>query len=145
KHLVYVMKVSEAMTFEEYWSEPRFQRKKPNLRGSKKQAFGDNIYSIDSKANLWCQLNSHHSMPDGTPNQLNVNTDTATNRVLISDDFVYWGGSGPLIPNKFLNFGAQHLTLRIIRNHRTISSPEFLEEFSTWIRALNQSGFVGEP
>src|SRR5712672_36303 len=43
--LVYAMRVSAAMTFNEYWNDPRFQDKKPNMRGSKKQAFGDNIYS----------------------------------------------------------------------------------------------------
>jgi hypothetical protein len=38
KHVVYAMRVTGAMTFEAYWADPRFQTKKPNLRGSKKQA-----------------------------------------------------------------------------------------------------------
>jgi hypothetical protein len=44
KRAVYAMRVTGTLTFEEYWDDPRFQSKKPNLRGSKKQAFGDNIY-----------------------------------------------------------------------------------------------------
>nr|VFK20813.1 MAG: hypothetical protein BECKLPF1236B_GA0070989_12264 [Candidatus Kentron sp. LPFa] len=53
--LVYVMRVSEAMTFNEYWSDARFLRKIPNLRGSKKQAFGDNIYYRDGR---WAVVSS---------------------------------------------------------------------------------------
>jgi hypothetical protein len=95
KHVVCAMRVTGAMTFEAYWADPRFQTKKPNLRGSKKQAFGDNIYSRSHGTRSWCQANSHHSLNDGTPNQSNIEADTKTNRVLLSDDFVYWGGCGP--------------------------------------------------
>ena len=73
KNVVYAMRVTGTMTFEEYWADPRFQRKKPNLRGSKKQAFGDNIYSRDPATDRWCQANSHHSLHDGSANPLNVN------------------------------------------------------------------------
>ena len=51
-HVVYAMRVTESMTFEQYWNDPRFQKKKPNLRGSKKQAFGDNIYFRNAKAEV---------------------------------------------------------------------------------------------
>ena len=43
-YIVFVMKVTEVMSFNCYWSDSRFEEKKSNLRGSKKQAFGDNIY-----------------------------------------------------------------------------------------------------
>nr|VFJ59871.1 MAG: hypothetical protein BECKDK2373B_GA0170837_10879 [Candidatus Kentron sp. DK] len=64
--IVYVMRITEKMTFNEYWRDERFLRKRPNLRGSKKQAFGDNIYFKDHSGH-WQQLNSHHSNKDGTP------------------------------------------------------------------------------
>jgi len=139
KHIVYAMRVTGAMSFTQYWNDPLFQRKKPNLRGSKKQAFGDNIYHKNSRK-MWCQANSHHSMPDGSPNPANIRTDTQADRVLISDDFVYWGGSGPQIPQKFLKsfpVGA--------RNHRTNSSPEFIEAFDVWLRSFGEKGYVAEP
>ena len=44
RHIVYAMRVSETMSFDEYWRDPRFRAKRPNLRGRTKQAFGDNIY-----------------------------------------------------------------------------------------------------
>lgn len=43
-HLVYAMRVTQTMTFDDYFVDHRFQMKKPNLAGSRKQAFGDNIY-----------------------------------------------------------------------------------------------------
>jgi len=42
--LVFAMRVSEAMTFNQYWADARFKSKRPYLLGSKKVAFGDNIY-----------------------------------------------------------------------------------------------------
>ena len=65
-YLVYAMRVAEALTFNEYWADPRFQQKKPNLRGSLKQAFGDNIYFRD-ESEQWNQLDSHHSYQGGCP------------------------------------------------------------------------------
>jgi len=145
KHIVYAMRVTDTMSFSRYWTAPLFQTKKPNLRGSKKQAFGDNIYSRHPRTNKWCQLNSHHSLTDGSANQSNVVADTKADRVLISEDFVYWGGSGPRLPQRFLNYGPQHVTLCVGRNHKNNFPPEFVQEFVAWIRSLNEKGYAGEP
>ena len=145
KNLVYIMRVDEAMTFTQYWQDPRFQAKRPNLRGSKKQAFGDNIYSRDVRSAKWCQANSHHSMADGSVNKSNVATDTQADRVLISHHFAYWGGSGPRVPQKFLNYGPEHITLCAGRNHRSNFPPKFVEEFVAWAHSVNQTGYLGEP
>ncbi len=145
KNIVYAMRVTGAMTFNQYWNDTRFQAKKPNLRGSKKQAFGDNIYSKDAHTTAWCQVNSHHSLDDGSPNESNVVADTSADRVLMSDDFVYWGGSGPPLPQKFLSYGPQGVNLCAGRGHKNKFSPTFVEEFSTWIRSLDVKGYVGEP
>ena len=47
------------------------------------------------------QEDSHHSHQDGTPNPSNIVNDTQTDRVLISDDYVYFGGGGPELPARF--------------------------------------------
>lgn len=142
-YLVYAMKVDEIMTFEEYWADPRFQQKKPNLRSSKKQAFGDNIYSRRPGSDTWIQLNSHHSFKDGKPNPSNIKTDTSVNRVLIAHDYVYWGGSGPKIPAKFRNFRGIDICAR--RNHRSNFPRNFIEEFVAWVRSFGEHGYVAEP
>jgi hypothetical protein len=143
--LVYAMRVTGTMTFEQYWASPSFQVKKPNLRGSKKLAFGDNIYSRKPKSAAWDQANSHHSLSNGCPNPSNVKTDTQTNRILISDDFVYWGGSGPRVPAKFLNYGREHVSLCAGRNHRSNFPTAFIKDFVDWIRSLGEQGYIGEP
>ena len=145
EHVVYVMSVSGAMTFDEYWADPRFQTKKPNLRGSKKQAFGDNIYFRCSDMGLWCQADSHHSLDDGSPNESNVVTDTGTDRILVSDDFVYWGGSGPRLPQEFLNYGPHHVSLCAKRNHKSHFPADLVDQFIGWVRSLNERGYIGEP
>ena len=145
RHMVYAMRITGALTFEQYWASMPFQVKKPNLRGSKKQAFGDNIYSRNALTKKWRQANSHHSMNDGSPNRLNVIADTQVNRVLISSDFIYWGGCGPQVPKRFLKYGSQHLSLCAGRNHKSNFPPGFVQDFVSWIRSLDETGYVGEP
>jgi len=145
KHIVYAMRVTGAMTFEEYWADSRFQRKKPNLRGSKKQAFGDNIYSRHPATGQWRQADSHHSLENGSPNKSNVVADTGTDRVLHSDDFVYWGGSGPQLPARFLGRGPHPVSILAGRGHKNNFPPEFVQEFVGWIRSLDEKGYSGEP
>ena len=65
RRLVYAMRVSEILSFEQYWDDPRFWQKRPNLHGSLKQAFGDNIYYRDPKTGQWRQKDSHHSLING--------------------------------------------------------------------------------
>ena len=146
KHIVYAMRVTGAMTFQEYWNDPRFQRKKPNLRGSKKQAFGDNIYSRDPATGRWCQADSHHSLPDGRPNKTNVVRDTGADRVLYSDEFIYWGGAGPRLPARFLDWRHQDVSLlKIGPGHKNDFPPSFVQDFVAWIRSLDEKGYSGEP
>lgn len=145
KNVVYAMRVTGAMRLDEYWDAPEFQRKKVNLRGSKKQAFGDNIYSRNPVNGHWCQANSHHSFHDGSANPLNVRADTGTNRVLLSSDFVYWGGSGPELPHQFLDYGPSHENLLAGRGFKKNFSAQLVKEFVGWIRSLNETGYSGEP
>lgn len=141
-HLVYVMRVSEAMTYDEYWNDERFLRKKPNLQGSIKQAFGDNIYFKD-ESRQWCQHDSHHSHSDGSPNLFNIKNDTQTDRVLIGAYYIYWGRSGPEIPDQFRNYNGYDICAR--RNHKSNFPTEMIEDFSKWVQSLGVAGNQGEP
>jgi len=142
--IVFAMKVEEALTFDQYWSDKRFFQKRPNLRGSKKQAFGDNIYHRDGKGCEWHQLDSHHSLPDGRRNSVNVNIDTSVDRVLISKSFTYWGGCGPEIPARFRDHGGDDIVCTA-RNHRSNFSDELVSEFVEWLLPLAHDGYLGEP
>lgn len=136
------MVVTETMTFNEYWKDERFQQKRPNLRGSNKQAFGDNIYSKD-EAGDWHQQNSHHSYDDGSPNPHNVLNDTQADRVLISSDFSYWGGAGPEIPSAFRDYDGYDICA--VRNHKCRFPEDLVHDFVAWLRSLEVAGYQGAP
>ncbi len=89
---ILLMKVSEKISFQDYWGSNRFSLKKPVRNGSRVQMLGDNIYHKDENGN-WIQEDSHHSNLDGLPNLVNLNRDTSkTDQVLISNYFLYFGG-----------------------------------------------------
>lgn len=140
--LVYAMCISGAITFNSYWNDPRFQREKPNLRGSKKQAFGDNIYYKDAEGQ-WHQEDSHHSYQGGVPNPFNITNDTQTDRILVSMDYAYWGGSGPEVPTDFRNYDGVDVCAK--RNHKSQFSDEFVNKFIAWFRSLEANGYLGDP
>ena len=98
--LVYVMRVTETLDFQSYWNDGRFSHKRPNMSRSKKRIFGDNIYHLDDTGQ-WLQEDSRHSNLDGSVHEKHLEKDTGTDRVLLSDDFIYWGGVGCEIPTQF--------------------------------------------
>ena len=102
-HCIFGMRVSETLTFDEYWMDPRFEAKKPLRNGSRVMMLGDNVYHRQDAASHWEQEDSHHSRPDGTPDSSNIATDTQANRVLVSEHFTYYGASAPLIPTAVLD------------------------------------------
>lgn len=140
-YLVYAMKVSEAMSFDQYWADPRFQNKKPNLRASRKLAFGDNIYHL--VGSKWAQLDSHHSLPGGAPNQSNILNDTQANRVLIAKEYAYWGGSGPEIPCGLRSFQGHDLCIG--RGYKRHFPPKMVDAFIAWFMSLGAQGCLGRP
>lgn len=142
-HLVFAMRVLEATTFDEYWADPRFVWKRPSLHGSLKQGFGDNIY-YHTRDGAWSQENSHHSMHDGSPNLENVEHDTRTDRVLISDHFVYWGGEGPQVPAEFRDWDGVDISLGR-QGHRCNFPDGLVAEFVGWLEQTGVEGYVGQP
>ena len=141
--LVYFMVVDEITTYDAYWEDPRFHAKRPFLRGSKIQAFGDNIYHRDAESGEWRQANSLHSERNGTPNPLNVEHDTKSEKVLIGHDYAYWGGAGPEIPALFRDFNGADVCAR--RGHRNHFAEEHRDQFIDWLRSLDAHGYVARP
>ena len=139
-HIVYAMRVTETMSFGEYWTDPRFRAKRPNLRGRTKQAFGDNIYHQDPNSGRWLQADSHHSCADGTQNPKNISHDTKVDRVLISDDFIYWGGHGAEIPR----FHGTDIC-KIGPGHKCRFPDRVVASCIEWLRSFREREFCGKP
>ncbi len=138
--IVYAMRVCETMTLNEYWQDARFKNKRPNLYSSMRQAFGDNIYHRDSDSEQWQQEDSHHSYRCGQVNFRNIDHDTKTDRVLISDEFIYWGKSGPIIP-MFQNIDIRKKG----SGHKCHFPEEVVNECINWIRTQRNQGYCEEP
>lgn len=139
--LICAMRVTKAMSFDDYWADPRFALKRPDLRGSRMRAFGDNIYHHDKNGD-WKQEDSHHSLPGGAVNLVNLRDDTQTDRVLISEEFWYFGRDAPLIPEQFRGKGPDDICAH--RGHKVNFAPGIVDRFLVWVRGHEQ-GCTGRP
>ncbi|MDK1313823.1 hypothetical protein [Pseudoalteromonas ardens] len=102
---IFIMKITEKVTFQEYWEDPRFELKKPVRNGSKVQVLGDNIYHRN-RSGKWVQEDSHHSNVDGSMHLGNLQRDTGrTEDVLISECFIYYGSKALQIDLDRLDYG----------------------------------------
>ncbi|MDP4025172.1 hypothetical protein Q8W71_21300 [Methylobacterium sp. NEAU 140] len=138
--IIYWMRVDEIITFEEYWRDPRFFRKRPVLSGSRMQIYGDNIYSKRADGTFE-QADSFHSEPGGVTSHSNLKRDTAyTENVLIGREYAYWGGFGPNLPSELKDIA--HGT----QGHKNKSiQPEIVSDFISWVRGMPDRGFLGRP
>jgi Nucleotide modification associated domain 2 len=142
--LVHAMKVTETVDFPSYWNDPRFHRKRPVRRGSRKQSCGDNIYYRSADDTAWHQLDSFHTNPDGSIRADHVARDTGTNRVLVIDDFYYFGGEGPDIPANFRD-PARYDLCRVVRQRKRLNDEDWITEFVAWLRTFGGPGYYGRP
>ena len=135
--VIYLMKVDKKITFDEYWAGEAYQCKKPVMNGSMKQVYGDNIYHHDKGE--WIQENSHHSNPDGSANRQNLVRDTETDKVLISENYWYFGRKAIQIPEEL------HILVCKGRGHRKFNDVILEERLLKWISTFKETGFIGAP
>ncbi|WP_230848098.1 Nmad2 family putative nucleotide modification protein [Myroides odoratus] len=140
-HIIFIMKITEKMTFEEYWQDPRFQNKKPVLNGSLKQIHGDNIYNNEN--NEWVQLDSHHSDYDGKANIKNQKQDLSGKYVLISNTFTYFGKKTWKVPTKYSELCPSNNV--IDRDYKTVINKDLALELITKITEDFGCGLIDIP
>lgn len=141
--LVYAMEVGEKLTFDQYWTDRRFQRKRPDRRGSLKYRYGDNVYH-HSASGSWLQEDCRHSLPDGRPNPDHIKRDTSADAVLVASWFTYWGGRGPLIPETLRDWEGIDLASPGRDHTYKLYPAEMIEAFVEWVRDL-PTGYQGPP
>lgn len=136
--IIYAMRISEKLSFEEYWNDIRFTRKKPTIPGSLNRIHGDNIY-YKGEAGEWQQLPSHHSNNDFSPNLTHMNNDLSGKFVLISDFFYYFGNKHFLVPSQFKEICST------FRDYQKIQDYGIAEKFILYLNQQYQRGVIGEP
>lgn len=135
--LVALMRVEQILSFDEYWEDERFRCKRPVFNKSVKDMYGDNIYHhVDEK---WVQEFSHHSLPDGSINYINLSRDTGTDRVLITQDFYYFGNNAINIPQRF------DVLIKKGRNHNVCKDEVLINDFICYMRKNFDRKIYGVP
>ena len=109
------------------------------MNGSMMQRYGDNIYWTGSDG-TYQQLDSFHSEDNGKLSISNRERDTSTtSKVLIANDFAYYGKSAINIPRS-LSFvvkkGPGHKCR--FANHEQVA-------LHSWLMDLPERGYVDEP
>jgi hypothetical protein len=138
-YLTYWMRVAEILTFDQYWKDQRFRRKKPHMSGTTYLRYGDNIYHRDG-GKTFKQEDSFHSMEDGSTSLGDLRRDTATtDKVLVGHEFAYWGRAGIKVP--------KHLAFLLKKGpgHRCRFTAEQVTAVMAWLGTLPQRGYISEP
>lgn len=136
--LVFMMRVEEILTYDDYWEDERFKCKRPVFNRGVMHMYGDNIYH-HVENNEWMQEPSHHSLQDGSINYDNLVRDTQTDRVLIAREFFYFGNNAILIPNKYAALVGHG------RNHMVCLNQELIIDFINYIHNNYTDQIYGIP
>jgi hypothetical protein len=138
-YLTFWMRVDEVITFDEYWKDKRFRRKKPVMSGTTYLRYGDNIYHRDG-GKKFKQEDSFHSLEDGSVSIGDLKRDTgATDKVLIGHEFAYWGRSGVKLPDHLKCF------LKKGQGHRCKFTKDQIAALMAWLNTLPTRGYIDEP
>ncbi len=138
-HLIYLMKVTEVLSFQEYWDDNRYINKKPNTKGDIFQMHGDNIYhQVNGN---WIQEDSQHSFEGGMFNEENFNRDMNGKNVLISDHFYYFGSDHFMVPEEYRSLCCNEKQ----REHLKISDEKLVNDFLNYIDDNYLKGGSGMP
>jgi hypothetical protein len=135
--LIFAMKVSQKLLYNDYWNSPLFQFKKPVMNGSLKQMYGDNIYFMNTDGS-WLQADSHHSFENGEINNKNLNRDKKGEFVLIASEFYYFGKDSIEIPENLKS----EFTVGI--GHRRVDKAA-ASKVINWLEENFENGYQSDP
>lgn len=100
--IIYAFEVEEKLSFDQYWSDARFQYKKPVMNGSLVAMYGDNFYHSDENG-TWNQEPSAHCNIDNTTHHEHLSIDVGGKNVLVGTNFYYFGDSAPKLRDDLLD------------------------------------------
>ncbi len=135
--MVALMQVSEVLTYDAYWTDVRFQEKRPVFDKDLTHTFGDNVYH---RVNMqWVQEKSRHSTEDEKQNQLRMKRDVGTNRVLVAEEFFYFGADAIAIPKEYEKMVVPNNTYAVY------TDTEQIYALVKYIKNRYETGIHGRP
>lgn len=138
--LIFWMQVDEAMDFDDYWKDPRFVNKRPQMPGPKMRMVGDRSYRHEPGQEGWRFETSMHHIPRASAaNGSHVNIDTSVNRLLVGKRFTYWGNRGPALPAQLMSLFPNP------RGQKCPPDGPLLAQLHQLVDIDNPKGAVGDP
>ena len=136
ERLIYLMRIDEIISISEYWNNPNFEIKKPNLTSQKKTLIaGDNIYKPVNGGNRFIQINNKFHDASEMPRDLRGEN------VIISFHFYYFGASPLTLP--------QHVRPKVPKgqssNGYLTHNPDLVESFITYVESNYSYGLFNHP
>lgn len=130
--LIYAMRVSDVLDFDQYYRDPRFEQKRASAVDWQRRC-GDNIYFRDDNGQ-WKQGTafSHRSPKE-------IEQDTRYPRVFISDYFFYFGENAPNFPEQYASL------IQTSQGCRYIDNSETAMGFVKWLEETYPPGLHGQP
>ena len=145
--LIFAMKITEKLTFEEYWYDDRFASKIPDFTQEEQiYQLGDNIYQPhDGEFEQVPSLHSEENFESKKEWKKQKQDDLQGKYVLISNkiNFYYFGRESIKLPSVNLTD-----ILYCDVGHKCIADPEVPKEFIDFIDQLiknNKIGFIAPP
>ena len=100
--LVFGMQVSSALTYDEYWHDPRYRDKRPVRNGSRKMVVGDNITIVTRLPAGGYRRTPTTANPMGRPTSTTHDTTPRPTGFLCQSAFTTSGRPHPQFPRTFL-------------------------------------------
>jgi len=119
--LVYAMEVSERLMFDDYFKDPRFDKKKPVVEGTWRQRCGDNMYFKDSAGNWKRHPSLFHK------DEEDIEKDLKNPYAYVSKHFYYFGNNASELPIEF------HSLIWKKQGCKCDHDPHIVKSFIRWL------------
>jgi len=130
--LVYAIQVAEVLPLECYFSDSRFEAKKPIVGGTPRQCCGDNMYFKDDRGEWKWIPSAYHRK------QAEKERDIKGRNVLIARHFYYFGGHAVEVPSEYSD-------LIVVRGYKYKHNPDAVRSFLGWLETSFKPGIHGSP
>jgi hypothetical protein len=140
ERLVYLMQVNDKISFAEYWKNPKYNDRKPNIRSKNiLEKIGDNIYKpvVKNPKNI----SDFDQVPNLYHEQKNKKIDLSSKYVLISKRFYYFGCECIELRDEIRPKVPKTTTYRGVQTHNI----EKAEKFISFIESSYKTGIHNHP
>ncbi|MBU1356934.1 MAG: hypothetical protein KJ620_10250 [Candidatus Edwardsbacteria bacterium] len=138
--LIYLMKVTDKISFKDYWNDPKHEKRKPNIDSQVViEKRGDNIYMplVETPRTF----SDFRQIPNHNHTEKNKGKDLSGKYVLVSNVFYYFGSKPIIIPNDIRPKVPKGQSSHGSRTYDT----KVINDFLSYMGSKYQKGRQGQP